>query len=247
MIQLYNVILFQPMLNLLVFLYNVIPGHDLGIAIILLTVIIKALLYPLAAQSIKSQKALQELQPKVEAMKAQYKDDKEKQAKEMMRLYKENKVNPLSSCLPLLIQLPFLIAVYQVFGQGLHSASLQLLYPFIVNPGPLNQISLGFLDLSKASLVLAIVTGLAQFWQTKMLTTKMPPKAVAKTPGAKDEDMMAVMNKQMLYFMPVMTVFIGATLPSGLVVYWLTMTLLTVAQQAVMFKKTKKPEVEVIN
>ena len=82
MIQLFNVVLFQPLLNLLVFLYNIVPYHDLGVAIILLTIIIKAVLYPLASQSIKSQKALQELQPKMEALKKQYKNDKEKLAKE---------------------------------------------------------------------------------------------------------------------------------------------------------------------
>lgn len=238
MIQLYNTILYQPLLNFLVFLYNV-AGHDLGIAIILLTLIIKLILYPLSRQSIKSQKALQDLQPKIEALKKQYKNEKEKQAKAMMELYRTEKVNPLSSCLPLLIQLPFLIAVYQVFQTGLNSASLSLLYPFIQNPGQLNAISFGFVDLAKPNIILAILTGAAQFWQTKMLSIKRPPKAM---PGAKDEDMMAVMNKQMLYFMPVLTVVIGISLPAGLVLYWLVMTLLTALQQLVMFKK-RGPEV----
>lgn len=239
MVQLFNTILYQPLLNFLVFLYNIVPGHDLGVAIILLTLIIKLILYPLSRQSIKSQKALQDLQPKIDALKKQYKDDKEKQAKAMMDLYRAEKVNPLSSCLPLLIQLPFLIAVFQVFRTGLNSASLELLYPFIQNPGQLNSISFGFIDLAKPNVILAVLTGAAQFWQTKMLSTKRPPKAM---PGSKDEDMMAVMNKQMLYFMPILTVIIGVSLPAGLVLYWLVMTLLTVLQQLVMFKK-KKPEV----
>ncbi len=246
MIQLFNVILFQPLLNLLVFLYNTIPGHDLGIAIIALTVIIKIILYPLARQSIKAQKSMQELQPKVEAVKQQYKNDKEQQAKAMMQLYKDNKVNPLSSCLPLLIQLPFLIAVYQVFRTGLQTIGPGQIYSFIYNPGQLNLISLGILDLANPNVILAVITGAAQFWQTKMLMTKQPPKEVQKTPGAKDEDMMAIMNKQMLYFMPLMTVFIGVSLPSGLILYWLVMTLLTVAQQAIMFRPKKQPEVEVM-
>ena len=186
---------------------------------------------------------MQDLQPKLEEIKKRNKDNKENQAKEMMELYKRNKVNPLSSCLPLLIQLPFLIAVYQVFRTGLDSNSLNLLYPFVTNPGHLNVISFGFLDLSKPNVVLAVLTGLAQFWQTKMLMTTRP---TVKTAGAKDEDMMAMMNKQMLYFMPILTVVIGISLPSGLVLYWFLMTLLTVFQQQIMFKK-KKTEVEVIN
>lgn len=241
MVELFNTLLYQPLLNLLVFLYNVVPGHDLGIAIIILTVLIKLVLYPLSQQSIKSQKALQDLQPKMEELKKKYKDDKEKLAKEMMELYKSNKVNPLSSCLPLLIQLPFLIAVFQVFRTGLDVKSLDLLYPFVQNPGQLNPITFGFLDLAKSNVVLAVLTGLSQFWQTKMLTTTRPKKVSS---GAKDEDMMAMVNKQMLYLMPIMTVFIGVSLPAGLVLYWLITTLLTVFQQKIMFKK--KPEVEVI-
>src|SRR3989338_2056485 len=228
MIEFFNTILVQPLFNLLVFFYNLVPGNDLGVAIILLTLVIKLLLYPLSRQSIRSQKTLQELQQKMEALKKQYKNDKEKLAKEMMALYKTEKVNPLSSCLPLLIQLPFLIAVYQVFASGLDPASLKWLYSFVTNPQTINSISLGFLDLAKPNLVLAVLTGLAQYWQAKMLAVKRPPKGMA---GAKDEDMMAMMNKQMLYFMPVFTVIIGISLPSGLVLYWFVMTLLTVGQQ----------------
>ncbi len=242
MMEIFNVILYQPLLNLLVFLYNVVPGQDLGVAIIILTIIIKLVLYPLSHQAIKSQKALQELQPKIEEIKKQCKNDKEKLAKETMELYKSNKVNPLSSCLPLLIQLPFLIAVFQVFRTGLSVESLDLLYPFIQNPEQLNPITLGILDLSKPSVILAVLTGASQFWQTKMLSTNRPKKA---TPGAKDEDMMAMMNKQMLYFMPILTIFIGVSLPAGLVLYWFITTLLTIFQQQIMFKK--KQEVEIIN
>jgi YidC/Oxa1 family membrane protein insertase len=242
MIQLFNLVLFQPLLNLLVFLYNLVPGNDIGLAIILLTVIIKIILFPLSRQSIKSQRALQELQPKIDALKKRYKDEKEKQAKAMMELYKAEKVNPLSSCLPLLIQLPFLIAVFQVFRSGLNSGSLELLYPFVTNPGHLNPVSLGLVDLSQSNIILALLTGAAQFWQAKSLSVKRPPKGM---PGAKDEDMMAVMNKQMLYFMPIITVVIGASLPAGLVLYWFVTTALTAFQQQIMFKK-KKLEPEVI-
>ena len=103
MVGLFNIFLYQPILNLLVFLYNIISGHDLGVAIIVLTILIKILLYPLTKQSIKGQKALQDLQPKIEEIKRKFKDNKEQQAKETMALYKNEKVNPLSSCLPLIL------------------------------------------------------------------------------------------------------------------------------------------------
>lgn len=233
MVTFFNTILFQPLFNALVFLYNVIPGHDLGVAIIILTILVKFALFPLSYQSIKSQRALQELQPKLDALKKQYGKDREALARETMKLYKEEKVNPLSSCLPLLIQLPFLIAVYQVFINGLHAESLRWLYPFVQNPGSLQSTAFGFLDLAKASIALAVVTGAAQYLQTKMLATARPPKAM---PGAKDEDMAAIMNRQMQIMMPAMTVIIGISLPSGLVLYWLATTLLTIGQQYFMFK-----------
>jgi len=232
---LYSTFFYEPVLNLLVFLYNISPGHDLGIAIILLTLVIKIILLPLSKKSLKSQKALQELQPKIEEIKRKFKNKKEEMSRAMMSLYKENKVNPFSSCLPLIIQLPFLLAVFRVFRNGFNNSSLDLVYSFINKPEVINSISLGFVDLSaKNNIYLAVAAGLAQFWQTKMMMTKRPAK---KTPGAKDEDMMAIMNKQAMYFMPLLTVFIAYTFPAGLALYWLTTTLLTVFQQLYIFKK----------
>lgn len=237
MSTIFNVIFYQPILNLLVFLYNITPGHDIGVAIIAMTVIIKLILLPLSKQSIKSQKALQELQPKIDEIKKKYANDKAEQGKQMMELYKQEKVNPFSSCLPLLIQLPFLWAVFMVFRAGLSNGSLDMVYSFIYRPEAINTISLGFINLAKPNYVLAILAGLAQFWQAKMMTTKRPD---IRTNGAKDEDMMVIMNKQMLYFMPVMTVFIGLSFPGGLALYWLVTTLLTALQQLYLFKQKEK-------
>lgn len=242
MTALFNTILYQPLFNLLIWLYNIIPGHDIGAAILILTVLIKLILYPFSLQALKAQKALTVLQPKIDELKAKYKDDKEAMSREMMNLYKENKVNPFSSCLPVLIQLPFLIAVYRVFISGLGSKGLENLYPFVAHPGHINVISLGFLDLSKPNLIIALLAGAAQFWQAKMMPRQSPPKNVAGTAGAKDEGMAAAMNKQMLYFMPAITVLIGASLPGGLTFYWLLTTLLTVGQQYLYFKKSKNKE-----
>ncbi|RJR30983.1 protein translocase component YidC [Candidatus Parcubacteria bacterium] len=242
MSEFFNAILYQPILNVLVFLYNIIPGHDIGLAIVLLTVIIKLILYPFSLKSIKSQKALQEIQPKIEELKKKFSNQKEKLAAEMMRLYREEKVSPFSSCLPLLIQLPFLLAVYQVFRTGLSSESLGYLYPFIENPGRLESVSKFFfsLDMARPNIWLAVLTGIIQFWQSKMMITKKQPSV----PGSQDEKMLTMMNRQMLYFMPIMTVFIGFQLPSGLVLYWLTTTLLMILQQYLLFRKDKVIELK---
>ncbi len=243
MVHILTVIFYQPLLNLLIFLYNVIPGHDMGLAIIAITVIIKLVLYPLSIQSLRAQKAMTDLQPKISEIKKQYKDQKEEQAKQLMNLYKQEKINPLSSCLSLLIQLPFLFAIYQVFRTGLSNGSLALLYSFVYHPATINTIAFGFLNLAKPQFVLALLAGAAQFWQGKMLFAKRPK---IKTADSKDEDMTAIMNKQMTYMMPIVTVVIGMSLPSGLTLYWLIFTLGTVAQQLIAFRHKKKPEVEVV-
>ncbi len=235
----FQVLFYQPVLNLLVFLYNIVPGHDLGIAIILLTIIIKLLLLPLSRQSIKSQKALQDLQPEIEEIKKKYKDNREEMSRAMMELYKKHKVNPFSSCLPLLIQMPFLFAVFRVFRDGLSNGALNLVYPFMHRPETINHIAFGFLNLSAKNIYIAILAGLAQFWQTKMLSTKKP---VIKSAGAQDESMMAIMNKQMQFFMPLLTVFFAASFPAGLALYWLVTTLLTGLQQLYLFRKQKTEE-----
>ena len=243
MIQLFNAILYEPIFNLLIYFYNVVPAHDIGLAIIALTIVVKLILLPFSLQSVKSQKALQELQPKIEELKKKYTDSKEKLAQETMKLYKEQKVNPLSSCLPLLIQFPFLIAVYQAFRVGLTTNNFSMLYPFVENPGQINHLAFGFLNMSAPNAVLAVRSGLAQYVQTKMMTTKKQP---VKTDGAKDENMLASMNKSMLYFMPIMTIVIGMSLPAGLTFYWFLTTVFTSVQQFFMFKKDKIAGIEII-
>ncbi|MFA6393550.1 MAG: YidC/Oxa1 family membrane protein insertase [Patescibacteria group bacterium] len=236
---LYHEIFYRPILNLLVFITGHLPGYDLGFAIIILTALIRLALLPLSKSSIKSQKSLQDLQPKIDELKAKYKDKKDEMGRAMLSLYKEHKVNPFSSCLPLLVQFPFLIAIFQVFKAGINEKTSSLLYSFVSQPEQVNTMFLGILDLNKPNYILAILAGAAQFWQAKMMSTK---RAEVKDPGAKDEDFAAIMNKQMLYFMPAMTVFIGATLPAGLALYWLVTTVLTALQQVYIFKQKKTSE-----
>jgi len=239
MIGFFKVILYQPLLNLLVFFYNVIPGHNLGVAIILLTLVIKIILLPFSLQSVKAQKSFKELQPKLNEIKEKYANQKEKQAQAMLSLYKEHKVSPFSSCLPLLIQLPVLIVVFQVFRVGLTDASLPI-YSFLFNPGILNITAFGFLNLSQASPFLAFVTAVLQYWQMQALSTKQVDKKMVLEKGAKDENMMAMMNKQMKFMMPILTFFIGFTMPSGLMLYWLVSLLFSVGEQKIIFNYSQK-------
>ncbi|MFW0838160.1 MAG: YidC/Oxa1 family membrane protein insertase [Candidatus Komeilibacteria bacterium] len=237
---LYHNILYQPLFNILVFFYDIIPVKDVGWSIILLTVVIRLLLFPLSKSSIESQKKLQDIKPELDALKEKHKDDKEAFGKATMALYKEKKINPASSCLPLLIQLPILFAVYQVLRVGLSNGSFDLLYSFVSHPGVINSLFLGFINLAEPNIVLAILAGLGQYFQSKMIIKTQPEK---NNKASGKADLAGAMSKQMLYFMPIFTVFIGMSLPSGLALYWLVSILLTILQQYLVLRKTKVTQV----
>ncbi|OGY85099.1 MAG: hypothetical protein A3F54_02420 [Candidatus Kerfeldbacteria bacterium RIFCSPHIGHO2_12_FULL_48_17] len=255
MIEIFNTVLYEPLFNALIWLFQV--TSDFGIAILLLTLAIKLLLFWPSMSSIKAQKQLQETQPKLDALRKKYANNKEELGKEMIKFYKENKVNPLSSCLPLLIQLPILIALYQVFFNGLHTdpatgflvaEQLQHLY------GPLRDMYshtaiethfLGLFDLAKTgNYVIAILAALFQFLSSRLSLRRQV--APVKTPGAADENMTAAINKQMMYFLPIITVIFGVRFPAGVTFYWLISTVFTLAQQMYVFRRFKKDDSKAI-
>ncbi|MEK7659505.1 MAG: YidC/Oxa1 family membrane protein insertase [Patescibacteria group bacterium] len=238
MSRLFDIILYTPFFNLLVFLYNTIAFNDFGIAIILLTLIIRFVLSPLSVKTIKSQRALAELQPKIKEVQGKFKNDAQKQTQEVMELYRRHKVNPFSGCFPLLIQLPVLIALYQVSVAGFKENSLSVLYGFIKNPDSLNSTSLGFIDLTKKNILLSVIAGAAQFWQTKMSYSfsknSISPKDQKANP-------LGAINQQMLYFFPIITIIISMSFPAGLPLYWIATTLFSVFEQAYINKIHGEP------
>lgn len=238
---LFETIFYQPLYNLLVFLYDLMPWGGIGLAIIAVTVIIKGVLFPLTFKTLRAQKELQEIQPQINEVREKYKDDKEKQAKELMAIYKEHNVNPFASCLPLLIQLPIFLALFRVLQAGVGEINQEMLYSFVKNPGMMDPIFLGIFDLAKVSIPLAVLTAIAQYFQVKQTMRKRVPATVRKESGAMDEDMAAQMNRMMLYFMPGLTLIIGTTsLPGGVMLYWLVTTVLTVILYKLFLSKKQK-------
>lgn len=219
---------YQPLYNLLVWFYTILPGADIGLAIIAVTIVIKGMLFPLTFKTLKSQKDMQEIQPKIKEIREKYKDDKEKMAQELMSVYKENNVNPFASCLPLIVQLPVFIALFRVLQNGLGEVDPTVLYGFVQNPGVIDSMSFG-VDLAVVSIPLAVMAAIAQYFQVKYTVRTRPAPDVRGKSGAMDEDMTAQMNKMMIYFMPAITLFIGSTsLPGGIMLYWLATTFLTI-------------------
>lgn len=227
--NIFSVILYQPLYNLLVVLYDLIPGGGIGLAIILLTIIVKGALLPLTFKSLKAQKELQEIQPRIAEIKEKYKDDKENLAKELMAVYKNHNVNPFASCLPTIAQLVVFIALYQVLRAGISTIDPSLLYSFVHNPGSMGHMFLG-IDLSVVSIPLAVLAAIAQFFQARQMVAKRPPKVAREGAASLDEDMAATMNKMTLVMLPLMTLLIGVTtLQGGLTLYILVSTLISFA------------------
>ncbi len=226
----WNVALYQPLYNLLIFITNLMPGKDVGLAIILLTILIKLVLYPLTKKSIESQTAIARMQPDLDRIKKEY-PDKQEQAKRTMELYKEQKTSPFSGCLVMLIQLPIIFALYYVFLGGFSDTSL--LYSFVKDPGVLNTTFFGLLDISKPHIVLAVLAGVSQFIQMK-ISFSGPKPAVGEGMGA---NMTKMMQTQMQYILPIMIIFIGTRLSGAVALYWITSNIVGAIQEYYIRKK----------
>jgi len=251
--QFFSTILINPLLNALIWLYDVIPGHDMGVAIILLTLVIKIVLFLPSLSSIKSQHQLQSIQPKVDAIRKKYASSKDIMGQKLMELYKENKVNPFSSCLPLLIQLPIIWALFRVFMDIQKVDAAGVLTPDIAHSLygwlqakyttlPIDKMFLGFVDLSATkNYILAVLAGGLSFLQAWMMQSRKP---AVKTEGAKDENIAAAMTKNTMYLLPIMTVFFGISFPAGVTLYWVASTAFTIIQQWYFIRRHKSPTVE---
>lgn len=223
MSEIFHTILYQPLFNLLVALYNIVPGHDVGVAIILLTLFIKVVFYPLTAKMLTSQRKMQELQPRIKEIQEKYKHDKMQQTQETMKLYQDYGVHPLGGCLPLLVQLPLLLALFQVFRTGFDTASLSNLYSFVENPGELDPWFFGLVNLSESSLVLSLLAGASQFLHTYLITK-------GQAHGVSDSEFGKAMQRQTLYIMPILTAIISFTLPAALPFYWFANTVFSIGE-----------------
>lgn len=226
----FNIFLYRPLFNFLILIYNYLPKHDFGIAIICLTIIIRFILYPLSIKAVQSQRILQRLQPELEEIKKKYKDDKEKQGMEILGLYKREKLNPFGGLFLIIVQFPILIALYRVFSEGLKPEELSKLYSFVLNPVNINLMFLNVIDLSKPSIVFAVLAGIIQFFQTKMLMPKF------NKDQSKKNDINMIMQKQMLYIFPFITIIILFNLPSALSLYWIVGGLFSIIQQYFIIK-----------
>lgn len=218
---------YRPIFNTLIFFISIQPHKSLGWAIILLTLIIKLILLAPNQKALKSQKQMQKLQPQLDAVKKKYANDQQKLAEETMKIWKKHKVNPMNSCLPMLIQFPILIALFYVVRNGLDFINPVLLYDSLkgFEAASINPVFIGLIDLTKVNiLALPIIIGGLQFVQMRMTLGNTAKNQAQNSP-------MPMMNKTMMYFMPIMIAVFTASLPAAVGFYWGTSTAFGIAQQ----------------
>ncbi len=227
MSYLFNTFLYEPVVNALILLYNTVSFGDFGIAIIMLTIIVRLLLAPMYQKTLKQQAITQKIRPEMLKIQKEHKNNREKQTLLLMDLYKKHKINPFYMFLVLFIQIPILLALFKAFTNGINGSVSEILYPFISYPGVLNPIFLGIIDLNERNIVLIVFTAVAQFIQIKISSpANNSTDLKIKAPSSN------VMGALIAFF----TVFMLWNFPSALAVYWLTSTMFAIGQQYICNK-----------
>lgn len=237
MSNLFHLIFFQPLYNALVWITDVLPGGDIGLAVIILTIIVRLILFPLQHKMTRTQRKLKELEGEIKAIKEKHQKDPQAQAKAMMLLYKEHGISPFSGFLLLIIQLPILWALYWVFHDGV-TVEPELLYSFVVAPAVTNSLFLGLVDLSARSLVLSLIAGAAQYLQVSFAMPSLPKADPKAAPSFKD-DLARSMSMQMKFIFPVMIALVSWSVPSVVALYWITSSLFSVGHELIVRRQAR--------
>lgn len=229
-------VFYQPLSNALIFLLSVIPGANVGVAIILLTVAVRGVLLPLSHRSLKSQAKMRSLTPHLEKVKEKHKDNKQEQARKIMELYREHGVNPLSGLVLVIVQLPIIFALYFVFFKGLPNLNAEHLYSFVNLPTIVNMAFLGVI-LSSKSIVFAALAAVTQYYQIKL---SVPPIALVEgaKPSFKD-DFARSFNVQMRYMLPLIVFGISYSISAAVALYWATSNLFSIAHELYVKRKAE--------
>lgn len=233
----FNTLFYKPLYNGLVYIIDIIPNHDAGIAVVLLTLIVSIILFSISKKSIRTQIVLKEIEPELKAIKEKTKDPTE-QARQTMDLYKKYRINPFSIILLMLIQFPILIALYYVFFQGLPTIHTEYLYSFIKNPDTVNMVFLGIVDIGNKSIILAFLAGITQYVQAHIMSLKIQ-KTDPNKKKTIQEEFAHSMQMQIKYVLPFVVGVIATTLPGALPLYWTVRNIFTVFQEMYVQKSMK--------
>ena len=226
--------IFQPLYNGLIFLMASIPFADAGVVIIIFTIVVKLVLLPLSLKASKAQIEMKAIEKDLQKIKDTYKDNKEELSKKTIEYYQEKGINPFASILILIIQLPIVIGLYQVFlKSGLPSVETALLYTFVTAPVAINMMFLNIINISQKSVVLAIIAGITTYMQISLANTNQQQPSGS----GMQNDIARAMAVQMKYVFPIIVTFICYSISSALALYWITSNIFAVLQEIYIKKK----------
>ncbi|HJN62869.1 MAG TPA: YidC/Oxa1 family membrane protein insertase [Candidatus Paceibacterota bacterium] len=242
--SLFNTTFYNPLYNGIILLLNLLPWIDLGLAIILFTLIVKLILFPLSQKSIRTQARIKSIEPQIKAIKEKYKDKRE-QATKTMELYKTEKINPFSGLFLILLQIPIIFALYFIFLRaGFPEVNTEILYSFVKIPEQINTVFLGFIDISQKSFLLALVAGITQFFQARLSSPNLPQQQNDKNERSLASDFAKSMSLQMRYVFPVIIFFIAWNISAAIALYLATSNIFMIGQELYVKKdvETEKNE-----
>ncbi len=220
--SIFHTLIYDPLYNGLVFFVGLIPTHDVGLAVIALTIVVRFILAPLSRRAVQAQIAMKKIAPQIEAVKEKYKDKREEQGKAIFALYRENNIHPFASFGLLLLQLPILLGLYWVFaGGGLPEIHPETLYSFVQAPPFVNMEFLGILDMAGHSIVLGILAAVTQFGYTR-LTMGPREKKPATATASFSSDMARSFDLQARYVFPAAFIALSFIIPNAAMLYLIT-------------------------
>jgi len=233
----FNTLVYEPLYNGLVFLVDIIPSHDVGIAVIALTIVVRIILFPLSRRAIATQIQMKKIAPEVEALKEKYKDKREEQGRAILALYREHGVRPFASFALLLVQLPILIGLYWVFSNGgLPEVDTTLLYSFVPLPETVGMIFLGTIAMDGHSILLAFLAGATQFAYTRLSMGKRTP-STQPSGTSFSSDMARSFDLQVRFILPIMVAVISYYVVAAAPLYWATSNLFMIGQEYLMGRR----------
>lgn len=226
----FHTIIYAPLYNALIALVGYLPSHDLGLAVIILTAVVRFILYPLSKRAVQAQKAMKKIAPDIEAIKKQYKDDNEAQSKAIFALYREKNIQPFSGFLLMLVQFPILIGLYWVFAKGgLPKVDVTVLYSFVAAPPTINMEFVGLFNMAGHSVILAALAAITQYIYTRM--SLGPRGEDSAIESSLSNDMARTFDLQARYILPGFIGIIGYSIVAAAPLYWTVSNLFMIGQE----------------
>jgi YidC/Oxa1 family membrane protein insertase len=231
----FHTFFYEPVYNLLVVVLTIVPLHDIGTTIVIVTCLVKGILLPLNLSALRSQYLMKRVEGEMKTIKESYKNDPQTVSKKIMELYKRENIKPLSSLFVIIIQIPIFFALYFVFSKGMH-ADPDSLYSFVTFPETVHLEAFGLFNVTEKNIIIALLAGISSYFLAIRQTSSMTSTKKAHEETFQDQFMKS-MKVQLLYVLPVIIAISAAVLPSALGLYWFVSNVIGYGQDVYMKNK----------